>query len=260
MASGCSIFDALCYPGPFTLRLPDQPYSMDDLLAEHERYGITHRLCLHAESRDGTPEEGNQEMIRLADGSPGTEAAWTVLPTHRFHGEKVDSLMARAQSERVAMFAMFPETQLHLMTPWADNELFKAMASVRLPLMLDIRQTNYDAVFKIASAYSSMPVVLWHVLYSCERFVIPLMDLCDNVFVGLGERFIPSRGIEEFSARYGPHRLIFGSTWPVQSPGPLISYVMYAEVDRSVKQAILSDNITRLLSDVAWKTRVNGNR
>jgi hypothetical protein len=81
--------------------------------------------------------------------------------------------------------------------------------------------------------------VLWNAFYMDERLQVPLLDDCPNVHVGIATVFIPTWGIEQYTARYGPGRLIFGSNWPQQSPGPLLTYVLYAEVDDPRRQAIL---------------------
>jgi predicted TIM-barrel fold metal-dependent hydrolase len=249
------LIDALCCPGPVSAREPGRPYTMEDLLAEHARFGICKRLCLHAESRDGVPDEGNAEMLRLTGLNPGTGAVWTVLPPRRFHAEPVDDLISRAQAAGVAAFAMFPKRQLHSLAPWSNADLYAAMAEVRLPLYLDWEQIVVQELYETAKAYSAMPIIVWNAHYRTDRFLIPIMDQCPNVHVGLAARFVQSQGLEDFRGRYGPGRLIYGSNWPVQSPGPLISYVTYSLLDDDSRQAILSGNITRLLQDIAWPVR-----
>ena len=88
----------------------------------------------------------------------------------------------------------------------------------------------YDEVHAIATAHPRLPIVLWNAFYMDERLQVPLLDACPNVRVGLATVFIPTFGIEQYTARFGPDRLIFGSNWPRQSPGPLLTYVLYADV------------------------------
>lgn len=252
---GYEIVDALCSSGPTSVRQPGQPYDFDGLLTEHSRFGITRRLCLHAESRDGVPEEGNAEMARLAGEHVGTGVVWTVLPPRRFHAEPLGELMQRAQTQGVAAFALFPKRQVHRLAPWAMGELYGAMAEARLPLYLDFDQCDWDSLYEIARACPALPLALWNAPYRSDRFLIPILDQCANLRVGLATRFVQSGGIEDFCGRYGPGRLIYGSKWPAQSPGPLISYVTYARIEDSAKQAILSGNITRLVSGVAWPVK-----
>jgi hypothetical protein len=136
------------------------------------------------------------------------------------------------------------------------------MEYVRLPLVLDVgnrqgeaARRTYDDVHAIATAHPRLPIVLWNCFYTDERLLVPLLDVCPNVRVGLARVFIPTFGIEQFTARYGPGRLIFGSNWPRQSPGPLLTYVLYADVPDVVKMAILGDTIHALIHDVRWPVR-----
>lgn len=247
------ITDAWCRPGPYAARRPGSPYSMADLVAEHARYGIRRRVCLHAESREGIVEEGNAEMSRLAAEHPCTAVIWTALPPLRFGADPVGALMVRARAAGVGMFAMFPTTFLHHLRPWANGELYAAMAEARLPLALDLGEANlFDTIYEIASAHPALPLVLWGVMYTHERLLIPLMDLCPNVHLGLAPRFVSCDGIENFTGRYGARRVIYGSGWPGQAPGPLIAHVAYAEVDDQVKGLILGGSVRELLQNVAW--------
>ena len=115
-----------------------------------------------------------------------------------------------------------------------------------------------DEVYAIASAHPRLPIVLWGAWYVDERLLVPLLDACPGVRVGLaGDRrvFNPTFGVEQFTARYGPGRLIFGSGWPRQSPGPYLTYVRYAAVAPRVRDAILGDTVRELLAGVRWTVR-----
>ena len=98
----------------------------------------------------------------------------------------------------------------------------------------------------------------WGAWYVDERLLVPLLDHCPNVRVGLAGAqrvFIPTWGVEAMTKRYGPGRLIFGSGWPRQSPGPYLSYVRYAAVPSAAKEAILGGNVRELLATVRWPVR-----
>ena len=246
------IIDAYCCVGPYSKRQLVTPFKTQDLLQEHARYGIQHRLCLHAESREGVAQEGNQEMSRLAGKHPGTGVIWTALPSRRFRAEPVDTLMARAQEAGVAMFAMFPERQNHFLAPWANGELYASMEEARLPLLLETGHGELDHTYTLAQAHPRMPIVFWNVSYMHVRRIVALMDLCPNVHVGLAPNFVPNDGIEMFTERYGSGRLIFGSHWPHQSPGSLIGYVTYADVGDDIKRAVFGGNVAQLLHQVFW--------
>jgi predicted TIM-barrel fold metal-dependent hydrolase len=257
-----AVVDALAVVGPYRDRPPGTPYSFEDLLEEHERFGIGQRLVLHAEARDGVPENGNENLARQTLMREDTGMIWTALPPRRFDGKAADRFVGDAQNAGVAMLALFPDAHGHHLAPWANAELYKAMALMRLPLLLDLgnpqgaeARRRYDEVHEVATAHPGLPIILWNAFYMDERLQIPLLDHCRNVRIGLATVFIPTFGIEQYSARYGPDRLIFGSNWPRQSPGPLLTYVLYADVHDRVKHAILGDTIRNLIADVRWKVR-----
>ena len=255
MKTAFDVVDALTVVGPYRDRQPGTPFEFEDLLAEHETYGIARRLTLHAEARDGVPDEGNAAITRIVSTREDTAAIWTALPPARFGGRSAERLLADAQASGVAMFAFLPETHGHHLMPWANRELYAAMAEARLPLVLDVAQAPYEHVHTVATAYPKLPIILWNAFYMDERLQVPLLDVCANVHVGLATVFIPTWGIEQYTARYGPGRLIFGSNWPAQSPGPLLTYVLYSEVPDQAKSAILGGTVRRLADDVRWPVR-----
>ena len=255
MKTAFDVVDAFTVVGPWRDRQPGTPFEFEDLLAEHEGFGIRHRLTLHAEARDGVPDEGNAAITRIVATRDDTAAIWTALPPARFGGKAAERLLAEAQASGVAMFALLPETHGHHLAPWANRDLYAAMAEARLPLVLDVRQAPYEQVHAIATAFPTLPIVLWNAFYMDERLQVPLLDVCANVHVGLATVFIPTWGIEQYTARYGPGRLIFGSNWPTQSPGPLLTYVLYAEVDETAKAAILGGTVRRLAAEVRWPVK-----
>ena len=266
------IVDAYCSVGPYRNREPGTPFELPDLLDEHARNGITARLILHAESRDGVPDDGNAELARLVPDEPGSRSGliWTALPPRRYGAEDAEGWIARAEAAGVAMVALFPTTNGHHLAPWANGELYAVLEAARLPLVLAMTQATYTDVHEIATAYPLLPLVLWGASYMDERLQVPLLDACPNVHVGLATIAIPTGGIERSVARYGPGRLIFGSAWPLghrsasygtdthrplQVPGPLLTYVRYAAVPDDAKAAILGGTVRRLLDDVCWPVR-----
>ncbi len=256
------VVDALSVVGPYRDRPPGTPYSFEDLLDEHGRFGIGRRLVLHAESRDGVPDNGNQNVTRQTLLREDTGTIWTALPTRRFGAKSAERFLGDAQSAGVAMLAMFPDAHGHHLAPWANEQLYNGMARMRLPLMLDLgnaqgadARARYDEIHTLATAHPGLPIVLWNAFYMDERLQVPLLDLCKNVRIGLATVFIPTFGIEQYADRFGPDRLIFGSNWPRQSPGPLLAYVLYAGVHDRVKHAILGDTIRSLIADVRWPVR-----
>jgi len=268
------IVDAFCRVGPWVTRepaiperpdipgTPGQPYTMEALLAEHARFGIGQRLCVHFESLTGWTDEGNAAMTALARSSDGTGVIWTAQPPRRFGAPPVEEVLAAARREGVAMFTLSPTTQSHPLAVWANADLYAAMQEARLPLLLSGETDIWRDVHEIAAAYPRLPILLWNVMYGQVRTVVPLMDLHPGIQVCIAPRFVRADAVENFTHRYGPGRLIYGSSWPVvdypramQSPGPLIAMVMYARVSDDNKAAILGGNIRRLVSEVAWRVQ-----
>jgi predicted TIM-barrel fold metal-dependent hydrolase len=82
-----------------------------------------------------------------------------------------------------------------------------------------------------------------------DRYAWPLIEKYPNlIFETSG--YVVDNGIEEFCRRYSAARLVFGSGYPENSSGAAMLALAQAEISLAERQAIASENLSRLLAEV----------
>jgi predicted TIM-barrel fold metal-dependent hydrolase len=64
--------------------------------------------------------------------------------------------------------------------------------------------------------------------------------------------YVVDNGIEEFCRRYSASRLVFGSGYPENSSGAAMLALAQAEIPDVARQAIASENLSRLLAEARF--------
>ena len=116
-----------------------------------------------------------------------------------------------------------------------------------MPLLIDKALIEWEQVFEICNRYKRLPLILCEVWYKDNRYLYPLLEKFDNLYVELC-RLIGHQCLEDICRKFGAKNFIFGSKLPVFTPGPVISMIMYAEIDDTQKEEIAGANLRRLLS------------
>ena len=81
-----------------------------------------------------------------------------------------------------------------------------------------------------------------------DRYAWPLVEKYPHLMFETSG-YIVDGGIEEFCKRYSASRLVFGSGYPDNSSGAAMLALAHAEISDAERQAIASDNLSRLLEE-----------
>jgi predicted TIM-barrel fold metal-dependent hydrolase len=80
------------------------------------------------------------------------------------------------------------------------------------------------------------------------RRLFPLLEQCPNVLADLTcASFLY---VDEVTARFGSHRLVFASHYPTEDPGLYTTWVNYAKIPEEARRNVAGDNLRRLLEAV----------
>lgn len=85
--------------------------------------------------------------------------------------------------------------------------------------------------------------------HSLERYLRPLLDDFPTLYIETSHYLVEGL-IEEFVARYGPERLLFGSGFPDVCTGAAMLRLAQADIAEDAKVAIAGGNLARLLAEV----------
>jgi predicted TIM-barrel fold metal-dependent hydrolase len=213
--------------------------------------GIKDSLVYHSLAKEYAPEYGNDLLLKEIKDKPELHGCWVLQP--HFTGEmaKPETIIAFMMDNGIKSARMFPgpNGQEFSLSHWSCGEIFETLNHHKIPLLIDKALIEWGQVFEICGTYRQLPLILCEVWYKDNRYLYPLLEKFDNLYVDLC-RLIGHQCLEDICKRFGERHLIFGSKLPVFTPGPAISMVLYAELEQKQKEEIAGGNLRRLLSEV----------
>ncbi len=244
-------FDCNCSVGrpgyPHLLDIPD----VAGLRREMETAGIDEALVYHMAARYGHPPVGNSLLLEEIQGQKNLHPAWVLLPHHTGEMATPGQLLAEMKAKGVRAARLFPGRAQHgfSLADWCIGELLAALESARLPLFLDIEIVTWEEVFDLLQKYPRLPVVLTNCSYRHNRFLYPLWEKFDHLYVEMS-RFMGAGAIEDVVSRFGSSRILFGTNMPQYTGTAAVARLTYADIPRPDKEAVAALNLERLLKGV----------
>jgi predicted TIM-barrel fold metal-dependent hydrolase len=232
---------------PHLLDIPDAA----GLQREMEIAGIEEALVFHTAARDGHPPLGNSLLLEEIKGRTNLFPVWVLLPHHTGEMPHPDDLFPLIKENGVKAARLYPTRAHHGFTlaDWCAGALLDGLDAARLPLILDIEIVSWEDVYSLLQKYPRLPIITANCSYRHNRFLYPLWDRFDNIYVETS-RFMGGGAIEDVVRRFGAGRLLFGTNMPQYTGTAAVARLAYADIPREDKEAIASGNLRRLLEEL----------
>lgn len=243
-------FDCNCSVGrvayPFLLDISDAA----GLRCEMDTAGIEEALVFHTMARDTDPPTGNSRLHEEIATAPGLHPVWVVLPHHTGEISKPEKLLKEMKEKGVKAVRIYPMRDFHSFSTseWNAGELLSALEDARVPLMIDAEIMSWDSVQTILKDHPRLPVIGTNVTYRHNRFLYPLFDQFENLYVEIS-RFYAAGVIEDIVERFGPERILFGTNMPQCTGTTSVSMITYADVSHEAKEKIAGGTLRTLLKE-----------
>jgi len=238
--------DANVAVGKPVCRREREIFTVADIREQLDRAGIAAAMVYHTHAKEYDPATGNRLLLEQIAAEARLLPCWVVLPHHGRAFDSPQKLVANMKRCDVVAARIFPQMHLFPLIDQVTGELFAELSNAAIPLLVDREQLTIEALADILRAHPKLNVVLTNVHWRNFRLLIAMMKQHANLHVELS-RLQVNRGIATLAAEGLADRLIFGSGLPTHSPGAARSYVEYADVEPSVKDAISHGNLSRLI-------------
>lgn len=247
--SSMHFFDANCMVGRRADRRADEPWSVEDLVIDMEHFGIQEALVSHAASRDYDALVGNSELVTMLRGHSQLHPVWTIVPPSPFEISDAADFVRQAKQTGVKAFNAYPLLHNFSMSEWCIGPLLDAIESAEMPLLLPFSEISWESIFSLCQAHPRLPVIVHTVNYRQLRFLIPLWQHCPKLFVDIS--WFSIVGVGTLLQDHGLlDRLVFGSNYPVYTPGAAVTMVSYAEIPLPQKRMIAGDTLRSILNSI----------
>jgi predicted TIM-barrel fold metal-dependent hydrolase len=202
---------------------------------------------------DSSAQVGNELLARTIAGQERLAGCWTLLPEQCGELGGLDAFFLCAKRAGVRAFRLFPASQRFLLRREVMGDVFDALVAARLPLLLRVPvDVGWEATYDLLRETPELTVVLTDMgCWGNDRLFRPLLDRYPNVYIETSGHIVDG-GIEDFVARYGSARLLFGSGFPASYLGAMMLALARARIAPEDRGAIAGGNLDRLLAAARW--------
>ena len=150
------------------------------------------------------------------------------------------------QKHNVRALRLFPDDHRYFCDDITWGDQLAVYSERRIPLFV---RASLDKVAQLLRSFPDLIVVTASQGSNpLDRYAWPLVEKYPHLMFETSG-YIVDGGIEEFCKRYSESRLVFGSGYPDNSSGAAMLALAHAEISEAERQAIASDNLTRLLEE-----------
>lgn len=245
-------FDCSCRVGMRSVMHPGSFYKTQDLIDKMEHYGIAKALVYHSMAREYNPSAGNEILTSELTGCKSLLPVWVVMHHHTEEFPAPDLLMEQMKKNDIRAVRMFPSSsdQNYCIASWNCGELFKALETHHIPLLIGLDQLSWNDLHELASNFQTLKIILTDLNYRIDRNLYALLKRFPGIRLETSGYKV-NNGIEEICRIFGAERLIFGSGMPVYT-GAAVSAVLYARISDREKSLIAGENLEKILREVEF--------
>ena len=243
-----TFFDCNCMIGKRSDRREGEPWSLDSLIQDMSYFGIAEALVSNATSKDFDPITGNNELIQTISGHHHLHPVWTIVPPSTPEMPSPKQFVGESENNGVVAFTAFPKLHNFTIMDWCIGDLLIEIQKVGKPLLLPFSETNWDEVHSICTSFPNLPVIVHTVNYRQLRFLLPLWTKHRNLYVDIS--WFSIMDIIPFLTKHNLlDRLLFGTNYPIYSPGAAVTMVTYSKANDDIKKKIAGDNLRKILQN-----------
>ena len=186
-----------------------------------------------------------------AAATPGAWGLYLLLPAVAGETPPVETLAEGFAEHRIAGFTLGNEPFGVPFDPLMLRDEFSACESLRIPVFYHrAGRQSFEFLCAIMEKHPSLTVVLsideeW----PNARKLYPLMKAYEGIHLCLSEH-VWMGAIEDLTAKFGAHRLLYSSSHPRRYAGGTVLMVQNADISQADKDLIFRGNLKRLIGGI----------
>ncbi|MEI6502085.1 MAG: amidohydrolase family protein [Armatimonadota bacterium] len=229
---------------------PEHILDAAGLLGEMDYAGLDSALVYHAFSQEWDAGGGNAKLLEEIGDCGRFYPCFVPLP-HATHEMPSLAEFGADLKRRHGAARLYPKAHSYSLQDWCAGEMLDVLEALRLPVLIELAQTDWDELAGVLAAHPRLPVIVLATSYRVNRYLYPLWEKFDNLYLETAT-FQIMRGIEDVCRRFGPQRLVFGTGLPLLDAGGPLAQVTYAELPVAHKRMIAGETLAELLGLEHW--------
>lgn len=237
--------DASCIIGSRAQPRPESNLSPDDIYAELHAWGIEQALVRHAYALDYDPIIGNRMCTEFCRRHDRALPCYAVVPPQTGDMPGGLSLLEYLANGGAQAVTFHSPHGIDLRCAWA-RETCQVLKEAGVPILVQDTDIGLGIVDELLTRHPRLHVISLRVNYGATRLVYPMLAIHPTFHIEFS-RFPVHFGLEEVTARFGAHRLIFGTGMPEYDPAVAIGMVTYADLSPEDRATIAGNGLRSLL-------------
>ena len=241
-----SFFDCNCIIGRRSAPRPETNLTIDEMVAAYDRAGIIQVLATHAHAKEYNPSIGNEQLSDLCADQALLQPCYVVQPHWTGEMPGGDALIDYLRDGSARAVRLFPKEHSYGLGERWCGPLFSTLEQAGIPVLIDLDQTAWTEIDGILTAHPRLKLVVLRVGYRNDRWLYPLLHTHQGLLLE-SSLYLPHRGVEVLTERFGAERLIFGTGMPLWDIGAAVSHIMYAAISEAARGRIAGETLRSIL-------------
>ena len=227
-------------------------HDVSGLLARMDQLGITRAAVSHTAGLHFDPAAGNAELMRLlAEAPPAARArlwpVWVLVPPVTGEQGAPAELAAALEQNVIRLVRLYPRDHNYSLSGPDAAELLTLLESRHAITLIDLEQSSWEELDRLAVAYPGLPFVIGQVGYRGLRRSAGVLARRPNVHLDLSF-FATHQGLEWLVSRAGPGQVLFGTGAPLTDGGGGAARLLLSGLSADDQAAVAHGNLQRLLA------------
>lgn len=221
-----------------------------ELIAVMDRFGIEQAAVWHRAQYDYNPLKGNQILDKCITGyEDRLMPIWTILPSISDRDFLPEIFLNNMKASGVRLLKAMPLRNRYILSEVTMGEQLSLFEELHIPLYLE-PQPGYEYIYSILKEFPRLTVILSNIgIWPSARLIYPLLNRYANVYYETGDMGL-THSYEEYCARFGSERLLYGSNFPTNYPSCSLNCLLTASLSDREKENIAHSNMERILGEV----------
>ena len=256
------LWDVNCLLG----RWPSAQLLFEDvpgLLARMDELGIRRAAVGHADCLHYDVAAGNASLMNMLAQAPAEARerlwpCWSLVPPVTGEQGSAAELAARLEANQVWLARLYPRDHNYSLGSPDAAALLALLAERHCMTLLDLEQSSWEEIERLAAAHPALPLVVCRVGYRGLRRFAGVLARRPNVHVDLS--YLGShQGLEWLASRGAAGQIIFGTGAPFTDGGGAVARLVLSSLPQSDRAAIAHGNLRRLLAEAGARPQPAAN-
>lgn len=191
--------------------------------------------------------EHDVTSLRADTDQPRIWGVWTIVPSHTDEIPNPEEFASRMAACSVLGWRLCPANFRFMPRAFVLNDWLSVAVERSIPLFINTSHgTSLEATADLLQAFPDLTVILTYRDTSPnDRLLRPFISAFENVYIDTSYWFVDGC-LEDFVAKYGSERLLYGSGYPYSYFGANMMMIRHAQISAEAKAAIAGGNLRRI--------------